>query len=378
MSNISTLSSEQAKDNLHDTVGEVKPHAKRRGRLKRTDIKEVLSLRLGRYPFRGGIDRYIESRKGSWNTKTTKKEERRKLEQIGKELEALKAQGRISTTDPRHLTRSDVQEYMVELRKVDPSFQNKQIGRLKRYMAFYKNHVIEEMKNEGFRMPKTPRKPIRALSEDELYAVFGCLDELKRWPGSVARGLMALSFATGRRPSELRLAHMEDLNLRKRTFFVRYPKGEGNWASPEEVGIIREDMVPLIERYVRERAAHLQKKKAANAIALFPNTLSTNGFYSANRFNQIKHKVEVLSGVDFKLKDFRSTLTTITINGDMSRVIGMSVQLGHMDPNTTLKSYNRIERSVARKRLKDVWRESPIMVSKTPSIENRFEMTGYG
>jgi hypothetical protein len=33
-----------------------------------------------------------------------------------------------------------------------------------------------------------------------------------------------------------------------------------------------------------------------------------------------KAKAEKLSGVRFKLKDFRSALTSVTVNGDMSRL----------------------------------------------------------
>ncbi len=83
------------------------------------------------------------------------------------------------------------------------------------------------------------------------------------------------------------------------------------------------------------------------------------------------------SGVEFKLKDFRSTLTTITINGDLSRLGAMSAQLRHESPNTTHKFYNKIERCVASKKLKDLWRETPVIVSDTPSIDKKFEMTGY-
>jgi integrase len=356
---------------------EAKPRAST-GRLNKADIKEVDSLRLGRYPFRGGIGPYIESRKGTWNQKTTAKEERRKLEQIGRTFEELKAQGRVSTTDPRRITRSDVQEFMIELRKVDPTFQGKQMGRLKLYLRFYKNHVIDDMKDAGVRVPRAHKKPIRAIEQGELNLIFRTAKDMGGWTGAMSRGMLSLYFATGLRPSELRMAHFEDLNLKKRTLYVRHPKGEGNWASPETVDLLREDMVPFIERYIRERAEHLRAEGAGDMPALFPNLLSETGFYSANRFNMIKRKVEELSGVDFKLKDFRSTLTTMTVNGDQSRMIGMTAQLRHIDPNTTPKYYNNIQRGVASKKLRDVWKESAVNVSDTPSIDNRYGTSGYG
>lgn len=47
--------------------------------------------------------------------------------------------------------------------------------------------------------------------------VDGSLDEHKGWTESVARGIVALYFATGLRPSELREGYFEDLSLRKGT-----------------------------------------------------------------------------------------------------------------------------------------------------------------
>lgn len=68
---------------------------------------------------------------------------------------------------------------------------------------------------------------------------------MAEWRGSVARGIIALYFATGVGPKEARLAHFEDPNLKKMTFFVRHPEGKGAWAFPTEVDIIRPDVVPL-------------------------------------------------------------------------------------------------------------------------------------
>jgi integrase len=233
------------------------------------------------------------------------------------------------------------------------------------------------MRADGVIFPKASKMAIRVIEQEDLAAIFETVKSLETWYGSMARGMMTLYFATGVRPSELRLTWAVDLDMRKGKLYVRHPKGEGSWSSPETGDIIREDMVPFIERYVRERAEHVRKAGAGKVAPLFPNLLSESGFYSANRFNAIKHKVEELSGVDFKLKDFRSTLTTLSVNGDQSRMIGMSAQLRHIDPNTTPKFYNRIERGIASKKLKDVWRETAVNVSDTPSIETRYGTPGY-
>lgn len=55
----------------------------------------------------------------------------------------------------------------------------------------------------------------------------------------------------------------------------------------------------------------------------------------------------------------------------------MSAQLRHEGPNTTHKYYGGIERCVASKKPKDIWREVPIMVSDTLGINSKFEMPEY-
>jgi len=164
------------------------------------------------------------------------------------------------------------------------------------------------------------------------------------------------------------------------TLYVRHPKGEGSWSSPQEVAIIRGDMVPFIERFLREREEWLRKHGIVQAKPLFPSfgKNDKSDFYTANGFRQIKTKVEALSGVDFKLKDFRSTLTSITVNGDLSRLPAMSAQLRHSNYATTQKSYFAIERGVAGKQLRDAWKEHPVgMKAQNTAIDEINNFTGY-
>jgi integrase len=83
-------------------------------------------------------------------------------------------------------------------------------------------------------------------------------------------------------------------------------------------------------------------------------------------------------GISFKLKDFRSTLTSVTVNGDMSRLPAMSAQLRHASMTTTQRSYYAMERGAAGRQLKDVWKEHPIKVHQNPVIDARDRLPGYG
>jgi len=356
-------------------------NAKKRRRLSKTDMREVEGLRLGRYPFAGAIPYYLERRVGIVMDSTYREEER-KLKYLSRVFEDLKAQGKISSTDPRKISRKGIQEFLVWMKRtgLDPVAQAKYMQYLNNFLKAFKNLIIEEMKADGVRFPKPTRKPVRVIAEEDLRLIFETVNDMEGWHGSVSRGMTALYFATGVRPKELRLAHHEDLDLKKTrtSLYVRHPKGEGSWASPEYVDLIRGDMLPGIRRYLVERREHVVSKGLRKATALFPNLYrGQDEFYSPNAFNVIKRKVEDLSGVSFKLKDFRSTLTSITVNGDLSRLPAMSVQLRHAKMETTQKYYVSIEKGVASRQLRDAWKENPVIVQKTPLIDSDFDNTGY-
>jgi hypothetical protein len=71
-------------------------------------------------------------------------------------------------------------------------------------------------------------------------------------------------------------------------------------------------------------------------------------------------------------------LTSVTVNGDMSRLPAMSAQLRHASMTTTQRSYYAIERGVAGRQLKNAWKEHPINVSKNPVIDLKERLPGYG
>jgi integrase len=345
---------------------------------------EVAALRLGRYPFAGGIKYYMERKRGVWKNDTTVPVRERDLRRIGNVLEDLKRRGKVATTDPRHMKEVDIRSFAVEIKHLDPNTQALLLRLLNGYLKFMKNRVLDDMIELGeLVVPSAGPKPVRFIELHDLGRIFDATHDLKGWTGSVSRGMVALYYATGLWPSELRLAEFRDLDLRRARIFVRHPKGESNWASQVWVDIIREDMMPLIERYVEERESYLSERDASKAIALFPNLRAGSGFYSANRFRVFKQRIAEAAGVDFSLKMFRSTLCTMTVNEDLSRLPAMSVQLRHSSPETTKKFHAAIDRSAAGRQLRDAWKENPVIKpldlreQKHPLIDSRFEVSGY-
>ena len=370
--------------NNSDTVPstEAASNDDRRKRLKNADRPGVEGLKLGRYPFAAATNFYLQSRKGTI-ADSTYTEDERKLRYLGRVLEKLKQDGLIESTDPRTIGRKEIQEFLIWMKResLDPNTQAKYLQHLAGLLRFCKNHILEDMKVDGVKFPANPRKPIRTIEVEDLQTIFQTVERMEDWKGSMARGMVALYFATGVRPKELRLAHIEDLNLRKMTLFIRHPKGEGSWAASTTVDLIRPDMTPLIQQYLEERNAHVKSKMVPKALALFPNlTQGPNGFYSANHFGKIKRDIEGQCDVSFKLKDFRPTLTTLTVNGDLSRLPAMSAQLRHSSYSTTQKYYFKMEQGAAGKQLKDAWKDSPILApnnTKNPVIDKKIDFTGY-
>jgi integrase len=176
---------------------------------------------------------------------------------------------------------------------LDPETQIKALCYLKQFLCFFGNYSFEELERKGVGYPKKPRKEIKAIHQTDLEAIFHAIDGMEGWHGSIARGMIALYFATGIRPKEARLVHIEDLRLAEMKFFVRHPKGEGSWGVPQDVSIIRPDVVPMLMRYLQEREIHLDEYGYVSSAPLFPNlSQDRNAFYSTHAFQTLNKKLK--------------------------------------------------------------------------------------
>lgn len=323
---------------------------------RKADLKRV---RLGRFPFAGGI-RYYVSRRILTMSKSTMIESEKKLRQMSREFEELKSSGAVGTTDPRHMQTCDVEAYLILLKRrgLKANTREKYVAVLKSYLRFWGNHVIDDMiARDGRILPKKKDTHIRTLSVDELERIFDAADKMTGYHGTIIRGVLALCFATGVRPKEFIDAELGDLDLDGMRFYVRHPKGEESWAEPQWIPIIRGDVVPLLEQYIVERQQI--SVETTHSLYLFFNP-KTGDPYTLKQIREIKRKVEAASGVQFYLKDFRSTLASMTIEGNLSRLKPVSLQLRHTSVTTTEKYYARIREGEIEEAIGDVWKEHPI------------------
>lgn len=324
-------------------------------RLRSTDLRRV---RLGRYPFTAGIKYYL-AKQEAFLAPSTLLEDEKKLRQFSKLFDHTE---HILKRDPRHIRSEEVEEFILWMRRRDLAVSTieKNLDVLNRYLLTWSNRIIKDMRERhDIRMPKMARKsPIQAMTTNDVQAVFDTADEMEGWRGMIARGVLALAYGTAVRPKEIRLAHTADLQLQNGQYYVRHPKGEGSWASPQWVGILRGDMIRRLERYIQERDEAL-KRLDLETKYLFPKKDGTP--YSSNALREIMRAISEKSGVDFSLKVMRSSFASNMIAGDLSRMKAISLQLRHSSVKTTEDYYLRINASKEiRTVLGDLWKTDEI------------------
>ncbi len=330
-------------------------------RLRREDLS---SVRLGRRPFSTSLGYYEAFQEGRLS-RSTLDVDMRKLKHFACFFEGLYDSGGCPTADPRHIDEATVNEFLIWMRSrgLKESTQETNVKILNRLLQLFGNDVVAEMRKKPwqYKLPKAPRDtPISALSRSDLQTVIDCSYGLGGWSGAVFRGMLALSFATAARPNETMSVMFGDLDVSGRRLYIRHPKGEGSWAVPQSVPIIREDMVPMIKEFLTERSCMMAETGISSEF-LFVNP-ATGAPYSLKTMRALKGRVEELSGVHFTLKEMRSTFATLTVNNDLQRIDAVSAQLRHSSTDTTRRYYARINRVEAvRKDLGGTWKETEII-----------------
>lgn len=318
-------------------------------KLRTADIK---SVRLGRYPFAAGIKYHI-ARRAPYLSTSTIEENERKLRMMARIFEELKANGQIKNTDPRRISATDIEGFLLYMKekKLATETREKYLAVLGTYLITWGNSTMDDMKRQHRLIPPKMDKPIKALSAEELAAVLQYIDGREEHWAKVMGGIIALSFATGIRPKEAVGAEIEDLRLPS-TFYVRHPKGEETWAVPQWVPIIRGDMIPRIEAYMRYRSG-------AGGKYLFENP-RTGKPYALNSVRMWCRTITRDTGIYVTPKIFRPTLASITIKGNLSRMKAVSLQLRHKKMSTTEQFYALIEDGSIEDEIGEAWKENPL------------------
>lgn len=322
---------------------------------------DIRKVGLGCRPFMGGIP-YYQARKEAYLTDTTIEENVRKLYYFADIFKQLKAEGTIKNTDPRHIGESDIEGFMIFMKKnkLQSSTKKKYLSMLDSYLGFFGNHIISDMRkqNKFSAINKGDVHKIKYIEEEDLRRIFKYVDNYPGYKGILIRGYFALIFGIAGRPKEIISALISDLDLENEQFYIRHPKGEDSWGVREWISITRKDMMPKISRFLEEREDYLEDIKCQSEF-LFVN-IETGQPYSLKTIRKIKDSIEKELNIDFKLKEFRSTYATITYKHNKNMKDAISKQLRHYKPSTTEGYYIAYDREQAAKELSDEWKKSKI------------------
>jgi len=350
-----------------------------RQKLKRMAPKD---LHLGRFPFSGGI-RYYEARRSAKYSKSTMEENVRKLRMFARIFEDLKKRGLVRSTDPRTIDSYDVEaflEYMKEI-KLAMNTKVKYANVLESYLVTFGNFTIGAMKRTAdWPLTRDDDGEVFSLEVEDVQAIFDTLDAYeptsvtKLWHKIVITGVITIMFGTAIRPKEIFDAKVKDIHLEEgnNAFYIEHPKGEESWGRREWIPIIRGDMIERIKMFLIEREQFLKAHGFPNSQYLFIN-FRTGQPFTGKAIRRMKAEIEKISGVKFKLKDFRATYVTLTTQDDMDRLKNVSVQLRHKSVKTTEGYYLRLRRMRAQKKIANVWEETAI---KDPRKKNEEEDEG--
>lgn len=335
---------------------------------------------MGRYPFLTYAEKYLERRKASL-VKATLDQLHRKARFLSKELEQLKRDGKIKNTSPEKFTENDINEIILWMKSKGNgnNYQSKNLGFIKSICEFAGNGVFTQMKAGGIDLPKMVIQDLNPLTEEEVRIIFEASDKMEGYTGDVMRFLVRMYFFTGLRQSELRRAHLEDLNTYKWQTWVRHPKGEGRYGKQRFVPIVP-PLRTFVMEYLEARKKFLAKTgKSSNA--LIPSNRGT--CYSANRFQVLKKNLKKIINIEyegrdfnFKFKDFRDGFCQYNIDNDVG-VSAVSVLMGHASTATTERHYGRMKASKAMDRLNAAYANDTKWARKQPLKAATFEEGQY-
>lgn len=337
---------------------------------------------MGRYPFLEIGQTYIERRK-PFLAKTTYDDLERKVRYLNKVFVRLKKEGKVGTTNPGKMTREYIGVFVEHIRSTgSQNYLVCLLRFLKQICEFAGNNVFAQMRAEGESLPQKVPKDLKPLNEAELARLKEAAESINGWTGEVARFLVAMYPYSGLRVSELRLAHLEDLDTERWAIWVRHPKGEERYARQRTAPIFAPAR-PAVLRFLKARQEWLHKHSVERTEALIPSWRDGKfGFYESTQFRRIKAEVEEIASkngtpIRFHLKTFRDTYCQQNIDKDPSLLSAISLTMGHTTSRTTETHYGRIRTDKALEALQRLWEPDAPQKVNPPMIDKKFEPTGY-
>ena len=262
----------------------------------------------------------------------------------------LKKKGKVSTTNPRKLTKDDIAAFLEWMRtrktrhgiSLAHATQANYLNYLNGFLQFENNGVIDQMRKLHYvRFPQKVSTEVIVLPESRVEELRSKLRTMPGYEGAVARLMVAMYAYSGLRRSELRRARLEDLSIDTWTIVVAHPKGESSWAVAAPAQILPPARATVIE-FLKERGHYLADSGITCCEALVPKvTEGTADYWTDGMWGKVKAQAESCSGVKFRMQTLRATFGQMCIDWG-GRPDAVSRALRHKTTRTTELYYARI------------------------------------
>lgn len=179
---------------------------------------------------------------------------------------------------------------------------------------------------DGIEIPKKPRRLPRALKGQDAQRL---LEVVRNYPYRIAferdrnHAFLAMLLFTGLRRKEVLGLHVVDVDLVKRSVFVREGKG-----GKERIVPIGPELVSTLQAYVDARV------RARKTCPEFFTSLTKDRGLSFDGLKTIVHGMNRATGIKFCVHQLRHTFATLMLEGGCD-IFSISQMMGHSDIKTT-------------------------------------------
>ncbi len=318
---------------------------------------------MGRYPWLSDMTAFLEG-VDPYYGEATLRTMTRGLKVIHDAFLELRRDGKVSTTNPKKLTKRDVEMFLEWMKTrgtrngtgLNPTTRANYMLYLENLLKWVGNPVITQMRALHYiRFPQKVPSQVQVLSSEEIEELRDRLKDMPGWTGSVARFMVAMYGYSGLRRSELRRARLVDLDTEGWTIVVAHPKGENSWAAPG-VAVILPPGREAVRTFLEERKEYLSEHGLEGHEALVPYVYRDGnmGYFTDGMWGSVKDDAQRYAGMPFKMQQLRASFAQMCKDRGAS-IEAVSRALRHSTTVTTERYYARIRPEDAFREIEDAF-----------------------
>ena len=347
--------------------GKTTDHQKTHNTKKKRRGRKRGARSMGRYPFIVKMNQYLDECRLEGKAESTILNESRMLRNLHRDIQHLKQIGKMSTTDPTTFIQEDILQLIYYLRnrenkntggKMDSNTVTKYCLYLKNLVDFSDNAVMIKMQMRNKLPKRREQSNIETLDKEDALEVFHASQEFDGWEGAIMAFIIPVYLMMGLRASELQKSEFKDINQRKWTFFIRYPKGGPHKQTTMKIPT---PLIPYFERFLAAREIELSKRDVDSTIHLFPSMTKftvRNSPYRHAFFWTLKNRIEKEVGFEFDLQMLRRTSGQLILDADKNNLTVVQKHLRHSSTVVTQKYYAQMRDKAAAEVVEEVWSNS--------------------